>query len=319
MRRHRAPKLTGRTRLRKPPNERLTSDLPSREREGSKVGNGTASSDSEEPTPSPSREREGSKLERPSREREGSKLERSSRKREGSKLERPSRDREGSSPERTCILSRRQDGRDRLIRLALSPEGEVLPDIRARAPGRGAWIGVGRAALATAQSKGKLKGALARAFKGAALSIPDDLGARIEEGLRRALLDRLGLEARAGTLLTGAEKIDTAARRGEVHLLLHAADAGADGNRSLDQAWRVGGGEAAGLIIPAGRTTLAMALGRQNVVHIALIDRGAAARVRHALDRWRAFIEPDDGLGASAAAHGMEHGRPDASAEFCEG
>ena len=117
MRRRRAPKAKGRTRLRKPPNERLTPDLPSRVRAGAGVGRGGATSDLEEPTPSPSRKREG------------------------------------SISERTCILSRRQDARDRLIRLALSPDGEVLPDIRARAPGRGAWIGVGRAALETAAAR----------------------------------------------------------------------------------------------------------------------------------------------------------------------
>ena len=220
------------------------------------------------------------------------------------------------TPERKCILSGEHGGRDNLIRLALSPDGEVLPDVRAKAPGRGAWIGVDRATLEAAQSKGKLRGALARAFKGAALRIPDDLGERIETALRQSALDRLGLEARSGTLLTGSEKIETACRKGEVHLLLHASDAGEDGNRKLDQAWRVGegplnstaAGERQGLVIPAERAILSLALGRQNVVHVALIDRGAAARVRHALQRWRAFIGSDSGLSASSA------GTPDASA-----
>jgi len=211
-------------------------------------------------------------------------------------------------PERKCILSGEHGGRDSLIRLAVSPEGEVLPDVRARAPGRGAWIGVGRAALEAAQAKGKLKGALARAFKGAPLSIPDDLPDRIETALRQAALDRLGLEARAGTLLTGSDRIVDACRKGQVHLLLHAADAGEDGRRKLDQAWRVGGGEGQGLVIPAERTILSLALGRQNVVHIAVSDRAAAARVRHALGRWCAFIGSDSGLSAATA------GTPDASA-----
>ena len=197
-------------------------------------------------------------------------------------------------PERKCILSGDHAARDALVRLAIGPDGEVLPDVRAKAPGRGAWIGVDRATLEAAQAKGKLKGALMRSFKGAALKIPDDLGARIEAALRQAALDRLGLEARSGTLLTGSEKIETAARRGEVHLLIHAADASADGNRKLDQAWRVGGGgeemDGQGLVFPAERAILSLALGRQNVVHVALIDRAAAARVSHALARWRAFI-----------------------------
>jgi predicted RNA-binding protein YlxR (DUF448 family) len=51
-----------------------------------------------------------------------------------------------ASPERRCILTARHDGRDALIRLALSPMADS-PDPLARAPGRGAWIGVSRAEL----------------------------------------------------------------------------------------------------------------------------------------------------------------------------
>ena len=220
----------------------------------------------------------------------------------------PLKGRGSHEPERTCVLSRSTGAREDLIRLALSPDGEILPDVRAKAPGRGAWVAVDRATLEEAQRKGKLKAALARAFKTGDIRIADDLAQRIETALRQALLDRLGLEARSGTLLTGTEKIEAAARKGEVRLLLHAADAGEDGNRKLDQAWRVGGGEPQGLVIPAERPTLSLALGRQNVVHIALIDRGAAARVGKALARWRAFIGPDSGLSAATA------GTPEATA-----
>jgi uncharacterized protein len=204
--------------------------------------------------------------------------------------------------ERTCILSRRTASREELIRLALGPDGHVAPDIRARAPGRGAWIGVGRKSLDEANAKGKLKGALARAFKTGEIEVPPDLGERIETALKAHALDRLGLEARSGTLVTGGERIETAARQGKVHLLIHAADAGDDGNRRLDQAWRVGGGDQAGLVFPEGRTILSMALGRENVVHIALTDAAAARRVTHAIHRWQAFIDPDAGLDGGHSA-----------------
>ena len=207
--------------------------------------------------------------------------------------------------ERTCILSRRTASRDALIRLALGPDGQVAPDVRARAPGRGAWIGVDRATLDAANAKGKLRGALARAFKTGEIEVAADLGERIETALRQNALDRLGLEARAGNLATGSDRIETEARRGAVHLLLHAADASVEGRRKLDQAWRVGteqeGSGAQGLVFPEGRTILSLALGRENVVHAAIIDRAAAARVLHALERWRAFIGREDGLSAATA------------------
>lgn len=211
-------------------------------------------------------------------------------------------------PERTCILTRRTAPREDLIRLALSPEGEVAPDVRARAPGRGAWIGVGRAELDAANAKGKLKGALQRAFKTNGVTVPADLGERTEKALRQAALDRLGMEARAGNLINGAEKVEAAARAGKVHFLIHAADAGDDGRRRLDQAWRVGGGGSQkliqGMIFPEPRTILSLALGRENVVHVALTDPAAASRVSHALARWRAFTGPDRGLEGGEPAFG---------------
>ena len=209
---------------------------------------------------------------------------------------------EAHIPERTCILSRRTAPKEELIRLALGPDGQVAPDVRARAPGRGAWLGVAKPELDAANAQGKLKGALQRAFKAKDVTIPADLGDRIAAALRQAALDRLGMEAKAGNLINGADKVESAARAGKVHLLIHAADSG-DGRRRLDQAWRVGGGQPQGLVFPEDRTILSMALGRENVVHVALTDPAASRRVSHAIDRWLAFIDPDAGLeGGSAAA-----------------
>jgi predicted RNA-binding protein YlxR (DUF448 family) len=218
-------------------------------------------------------------------------------------------------PERTCVLTRRKGSRDELIRLGLGPDGSVAPDVRARAPGRGAWIGVTRHELDAANAKGKLKPALQRAFKTIDVSVPADLGERIETALRQTALDRLGMEARAGNLINGSDKIENAARSGKVALLIHSADAGEDGNRKLDQAWRVGGGGERGMIFPCDRTILSMALGRENVVHVALTDPAAASRVQHALARWRAFNGPDRGLGGGEPALGTLSAEDDLTKE----
>ena len=206
------------------------------------------------------------------------------------------------TPERTCVLTRRKATKDALIRLALGPDGTVAPDVRARAPGRGAWISVGRTKLDEAVANGKLKAALARAFKTGEVAIPPDLGERTEQALRQAALDRLGMEARAGNLLSGSERVEATARSGKVHLLIHAADAGEDGRKRLDQAWRAGGGGPQGVIFPEPRPILSIALGRENVVHVALNEPAAAARVMDALSRWRDFIAPDAGLEGGAPA-----------------
>src|SRR5689334_11302774 len=211
-------------------------------------------------------------------------------------------DRDPHVPERTCVLTRRKATKAELIRLALSPDGEVAPDVRARAPGRGAWIGVTRQELDAANAKDKLKPALQRAFKTTDVRVPSNLGERIEHALKKTALDRLGMEARAGNLINGADRIEAAARAGKVHLLVHALDASEDGRRRMDQAWRVGGGGPKGVIFPEGRTMLSLALGRENVVHVALTDPAAASRVSHAISRWRAFTGPDRGLGGGEPA-----------------
>ncbi len=201
-----------------------------------------------------------------------------------------------TGPERRCILTGERADAASLIRLAISPDGVVLPDVRGKAPGRGAWLGVSRADL-DAAGVGKLRGALARAFKGAALSIPDDLADRIADQLQAATMDRLGLEAKSSNLLTGHEKIATAARSGKVDLLLHASDSSKDGRSKLDQAWRVGreaeGSGERGTTLPVDREALSMALGRQNAVHAAILGPAAAKRVNLHLARWIKFIGYD--------------------------
>jgi predicted RNA-binding protein YlxR (DUF448 family) len=209
-----------------------------------------------------------------------------------------------AGPERKCILSGRHAARGALIRLAISPDGEVLPDVLARAPGRGAWIGVTRAELEKAIAQRKLKAALARAFGGEPLSIPEDLPRRIETALARALTDRLGLELKAGRLLLGSDRIAEQARQGRVAWLAHAADAGEDGSRKLDQAWRVGsdaeGAGLRGVTLPLDRMALSVALGRDNVVHLALTNAAAAERVPAAAQRLLHFLGRTEAAGTES-------------------
>lgn len=208
--------------------------------------------------------------------------------------------------ERRCILSGGTSARDGLVRLAISPDGLVLPDAAAKAPGRGAWIGVTRAELETAMAEGHLKKALMRAFKGAPLTIPDDLPARIEAALARHLGERLGLELRSGNIVMGSARIEEQARSGRIALLLHASDSSADGRRKLDQAWRVGtdaeGSGARGQVLPLDRTALSVALGRDNVVHLGVAghpgDMRAGNRVLQAVTRLVQYAG-DDGAKAT--------------------
>jgi uncharacterized protein len=203
---------------------------------------------------------------------------------------------EGS--ERRCILSGDTSARDDLLRLAISPDGLVLPDVAGKAPGRGAWITPDRASLEAALADGALRKGLLRAFKGAPLTIPGDLPDRVEAALSRQLCDRLGLELRSGNIVLGSARIEEQARSGRIATLLHASDSSEDGRRKLDQAWRVGsdaeGSGMRGEVLPLDRTALSVALGRDNVVHLGVAghsrDTRAAERVLHAVTRLADYL-----------------------------
>ncbi|MBU6167234.1 MAG: DUF448 domain-containing protein [Alphaproteobacteria bacterium] len=185
--------------------------------------------------------------------------------------------------ERRCILTGETAPRAGLIRLALGPDGAVAADWSERLPGRGAWISADSALFAGVAAKGRLRGALARAFKTSAFHLPDDLEQRITAGLEARLLARLGLEKRAGTLILGGDRVREALARGKVLAVLHAADARPDGADRLDGMARAVGESLGETIthhrLPIGREALSAALGRDNVVHMGVTDAAAAARV----------------------------------------
>ncbi|MEM7703867.1 MAG: DUF448 domain-containing protein [Pseudomonadota bacterium] len=215
----------------------------------------------------------------------------------------PGKKAKASGSERRCILSGETQPRETLVRLAISPDGDVLPDAQAKAPGRGAWISPDGQALENAVANGQLKGALARAFKGAKLTIPDNLPALVQAALTRHVTDRLGLEMRGGNIVLGSNRIAEQARGGAVAQLYHASDASEDGRKKLDQAWRVGmeseGSGARGTVLPLDRDTLSVALGRENVVHLGVSghsrDLRAAHRVEQAVSRLVKFVRTDSG------------------------
>jgi predicted RNA-binding protein YlxR (DUF448 family) len=215
-----------------------------------------------------------------------------------------------ATPERRCILTQSSGARSSLIRLALGPDGQVAADLGGKLPGRGAWVSADRKLIQDAMAKGKLRGALARAFKTNVIAIPDDLTVMIERAVERRALDRLGLENRAGNLIWGEARVSEALGKGRVALLIHAADAQPDGAAKLEAKRRAACPSAHAMTLPAGRAALSQALGRENVVHAALTTRAAAERVEGAIAIWRAFAGTIDGTtemaGAAVAAAGFE-------------
>ncbi|MFS2316405.1 RNA-binding protein [Maricaulis sp. D1M11] len=174
--------------------------------------------------------------------------------------------------ERRCAASGEVKGEAELIRLALAPDDNLVPDLSAKLPGRGIWITADRDAVELALKKGLFS----RAAK-TSVTAPDDLADRLEHLLEQRALNLLGLARRAGDLAVGFDAVQVALRKGHPAWRIEASDGAADGRRKLDGLTRSVWDEdmpVAGCFLAE---QLGAALGRGPVVH-ALLDEGPQAR-----------------------------------------
>ena len=114
---------------------------------------------------------------------------------------------ERRNQERQCAVTRESAAPEDLLRFALGPDRVVVPDLKARLPGRGVWVGCARDTVQKAVSSG----AFARAFK-RAVQAPDDLVEQVDHLLERAALQRLSLANKAGLVICGFDKVSQAVR-----------------------------------------------------------------------------------------------------------
>lgn len=181
---------------------------------------------------------------------------------------------------RMCIVTRQALPEDELIRFALSPDGEVAPDLARKLPGRGAWVALSRQNVAEAVQKKAFR----RAFD-SDCQAPEDLAERVGRLLRQQALSHLMLARKAGEAVSGAVKVEDALARGPVQILLHAREASEDGCRKINRAAQPE------TVISAAFTSAEMdlAFGRANVVHAAVAAGSLARRLAYHIGRMERY------------------------------
>jgi predicted RNA-binding protein YlxR (DUF448 family) len=186
----------------------------------------------------------------------------------------PDRKPANAGGERFCALTRTAKPVEELIRFVVGPNGDVVPDVRRKLPGRGIWITASRAAIDEAVKRR----IFARGFR-KEVAVATDLGSLTERLLERAALDALAIVGKAGQAVAGFGKVEDAIGSGDAIAVLHASDAADDGKRKLTAAIRRRGDE--GEKIPSidafSSQQLDLALGRLNVIHAALLDGPVSA------------------------------------------
>ena len=191
-------------------------------------------------------------------------------RRPGGSLTRGGQVKSRTEPERRCIATGETGSKTGLIRFVVGPDGQVVPDVLGKLPGRGIWVSADRAALESAAKK-KL---FSRAAK-TQVSVPQDLVAGIDELLARRVIDLISMARKAGGAIAGFEKVKGWLLSGEAAILLQASDGSAR--------------EKARLRPPPGKDSffsvltaseLGLSFGREHVIHAALAAGGLAERIR---------------------------------------
>lgn len=179
-------------------------------------------------------------------------------------------------PERMCAVTRATRDAADLIRFVAGPDGQVVPDIDHKLPGRGVWLTCDREVVEKAI---KIK-AFARALKAPAVA-DEGLSQRVGMLLRRKALATLAMANKSGLVVSGFQKVDTAVANGKAALLVGAADAAADGRGKLERkfhAVQAAKGRTAVVITNLSNDEISLAIGRTGVVHAALTPGGLTDR-----------------------------------------
>jgi predicted RNA-binding protein YlxR (DUF448 family) len=188
-----------------------------------------------------------------------------------------------ASRERKDIVTNTVMDEDRLVRFVVGPEGQAVPDLARKLPGRGMWVAADRESVTTAAKKGLFS----RAAK-AKVAAPADLADQVEALLAKRLLDGLGLARRGGDIISGFAKVSAAIESGKAAWLVEASDGAEDGRRKLLGICRRVA-KPPRLIGIFTAAELGLALGGENVIHTAFLAGRAAERWTSDVERLSGF------------------------------
>ncbi|WP_422029912.1 RNA-binding protein [Roseovarius sp.] len=171
-------------------------------------------------------------------------------------------------PGRKCIATGEVRPAEGMIRFVVGPDGQIVPDLLGKLPGRGIWVSAERAAL----EKAVAKNLFARAAK-QPVQVPDGLVDFVEAQLALRVTNLISLARKGGGAVCGYEKVKDWLQKEEASVLIQASDGSERGKSKLSTPY---GGDFIGWLTA---DELGRAFGRQTVIHAALGDGGLPQRV----------------------------------------
>ena len=178
---------------------------------------------------------------------------------------------EKSATVRMCAVTREVRPIGELIRFVVSPQNEVVADLKRKLPGRGLWVSASHRMVAEAVRRHQFGKGFKREVR-----VSPTLAADTENLLVRSAIEALAMLAKAGQVVSGFSKVEEALKGRQARALIHACDGAADGIRKLDALLRQNGGiddesDRFPVVTVLTSEQLDLALGRSNVIHAALL------------------------------------------------
>ena len=175
-----------------------------------------------------------------------------------------------TEPERRCIATGEVRDPETMIRFVVGPDGQAVPDIRNKLPGRGIWVSAEADSLRLAIDK-KL---FSRSAK-TQVSVASDLFEQTETLLMRRLVDLISLARKAGQAVTGFEKVKGWLETDQARILIQSSDGSERGKSKLRSP--------PGKDVFVGCLTaqeLGLAFGRESVIHGAISAGGLSKQIK---------------------------------------
>lgn len=181
---------------------------------------------------------------------------------------------------RKCILTGEVRKKSDLLRFALLPNGDFIPDFNKKFKGKGIYVSNSKSLLDKAFKTVKIGKILH-----CNVNPCQNLSELVEKVLAAKGLEALNLARKSGNLLFGFEKVKESILKGKAAFVIEAVDAGADGKKKMSAL-------CANLekIVIYDSKTLERAFNRDTVIHLAVLKSEISSMVYNNLKKYENYL-----------------------------
>jgi predicted RNA-binding protein YlxR (DUF448 family)/ribosomal protein L30E len=195
------------------------------------------------------------------------------------------RHKQQDTPQRSCLGCRQARDKGLLLRFVLSPDGEAVPDIESKLPGRGAYTCVNNQCLQSALKQRQFS----RAFKcEIQVKSPEDMAAHVAGIMHGRILGYIGLANKAGKVISGSSMVSDALKSShKPALILLAQDISPGVGEKVETLAAI---HRIACLHIMTKDDFGAILGKAPRSAIAFKMSGFVAQLRHEIERYRNFL-----------------------------